>query len=73
MLWDSFQTFSRSDTHLALREEVGHQRPLHRIPHVTIWEDDQWRFASKFQGHRFDSFSWHLHDLPEEEQKHSEV
>lgn len=49
--------------YLALREEVGHQRPLHGVLHVTIREDDQGRFASQFQGNGFDSLSCRLHDL----------
>lgn len=52
-----------TSAHLALREEVGHQRSLHGVLQVTIGEDDQGRFASQLQGNGFDSFSCHLHDL----------
>lgn len=52
--------------YLALCEEVGHQCPLHSILHIAVWEDDERRFAPKFQGNRFDSFSWQLHDLSEQ-------
>ena len=59
-------------SYLALREEVGHQCPLHSVLHVTIREDDQGRFTSQFQRNGFDSFRGHLHDLTEREETHSE-
>lgn len=70
---DTLTPPSGPGTHLALSEEVGHQRPLYSVLQVTIREDDERRLASKLQGNRFDSFSRHLHDLTEQEQKQREV
>lgn len=54
-----------SATHLALREEVGHEGSVHSVLQGAVRKDDKGGFASQLQGDGFDPFSCHLHDLAE--------
>ena len=41
---------------LSLRQEVGHQRPLHGVRQVGVVEDDERRLPAQLEGHVADPF-----------------
>lgn len=53
-------------SHLSLGQEVGHESSLHGVVQLAIFEDDQGRFSSEFQGHLLYPLSRHPHHLEEE-------
>lgn len=53
------------NTHLSLCEEVGHEGSIHGVLQGAVRKDDKGGFAPQLQGHWFDPFSCHLHDLTE--------
>lgn len=55
-------------SHLSLGQEVGHERSLHGVLQLAVFEDDQGRFASKLQGHLLHPLSRHPHHLEEGKQ-----
>lgn len=49
--------------HLPLRQEVSHERPLHCVLQLAVFEDNEGRLPSELQGHLLHPLCRHFHDL----------